>query len=303
MSSSRAGSRPFLLDRFLADRKRLVEDFLDRFLPPEDSPPEVIHRAMRYSIFAGGKRIRPILALAAAEAVGGTVEQVIRFVCALEMVHTYSLIHDDLPAMDDDDLRRGRPTCHRKFTEGIAILAGNGLMTRAFGLLADEACGAEIRLEVMRALCEAIGAERGIIAGQVVDLTTQGQPFSAEELEFIHSCKTGALIEAAVSCPVMICEAGEFALGRFREFGMKVGLAFQIVDDILDVTGTAEEMGKAVGKDDQVQKATYPALFGLEKSHEEAARLVGEAIRALDFLGDAGSTLAELARFVTVRRF
>ncbi len=306
MSSIPTGSRPFFLDEYLADRKRLVEDYLDRFLPAENTRPEVIHQAMRYSVFAGGKRIRPIFALAAAEALGSTLERVIRFVCALEMIHTYSIIHDDLPAMDDDDLRRGRPTCHRQFDEGIAILAGNGLMTRALDLLAEEIGSqpeeAEIQLRVIRELCRAVGTRQGVIAGQVVDLTTQGKPFTADELEFIHSCKTGALIEASVSCPVLLCRGDEFVLSRFREFGMKVGLAFQIVDDILDLTGTREEMGKAVGKDDQVLKATYPALFGLEKSRYEAERLVEEAIRAIDFLGDAGNTLAELAKFVTIRR-
>lgn len=306
MSSTRTGSRAFFLDEYLTDRKRLIEDHLDRFLPSEDTPPRVIHQAMRYSVFAGGKRIRPILALASAEALGGTLEEVIRFACALEMIHTYSIIHDDLPAMDDDDLRRGRATCHRKFDEGIAILAGNGLMTRAFDLLAEEVGSrpeeTRIQLRVIRELCRAVGTRQGVIAGQVVDLTTQGKPFTADDLEFIHSCKTGALIEASVSCPVLLCGGDDFVLSRFREFGMKVGLAFQIVDDILDLTGTREELGKAVGKDDQVQKATYPALFGLEKSRAEAQQLVEEAIHSLDFLGEAGGTLAELAKFVTIRR-
>ena len=307
MSSSRAGSRPFFLDEYLADRKRLVEDYLDRFLPAEDVAPQVIHQAMRYSVFAGGKRIRPILALAAAEAIGGTLEQVVRFVCALEMIHTYSIIHDDLPAMDNDDFRRGRLTCHRRFSDGIAILAGNGLMTLAVHLLAEEDEDhpglARTQLHVIRQLCRAVGTERGVIAGQVVDLTTQGQPFTATDLEFIHSSKTGSLIEASVSCPALLCGGDEFALSRFRQFGMKVGLAFQIVDDILDVTATSEELGKTAGKDHEVRKATYPALYGLDKSHSEAARLVDEAVQAIDFLGDDGIALAELARFVTVRRF
>jgi geranylgeranyl diphosphate synthase type II len=306
MSSTRTGSRPFFLDEYLADQKRLIEDYLNRFLPSQDTPPTVIHQAMRYSVFAGGKRIRPILALASAEAVEGRLEQVIRFACALEMLHTYSIIHDDLPAMDDDDLRRGRPTCHRKFGEGIAILAGNGLMTRAFDVLSEEIGDdperARTQLRVIREVCRSVGTREGVIAGQVVDLTTQGKPFTADDLEFIHSCKTGALIQASVSCPVMLCGGDDFALSRFREFGMKVGLAFQIVDDILDLTGTREEMGKAVGKDDQVQKATFPALFGLDKSRAKAELLVGEAIRSLDFLGSRGDTLVELANFVTIRR-
>jgi len=297
----------FDIGGYLSGQKAVVDENLARLVPAAERHPSVIHEAMRYSLFAGGKRIRPILALATAETVGVPVTRVMRFACALEMIHTYSLIHDDLPAMDDDDYRRGQLTCHRKFGEAIAILAGNGLMNRAFQILAepgeDEEVNADTRLDVIARLCRAIGTEQGVIAGQVVDLTTQGSSFSREELEFIHSSKTGALISASVSCAGVLCQVQGERLRNLEQYGFKVGLAFQIVDDILDIVASSEELGKTPGKDRADQKATYPAFFGLVKSREEVDRLVSEAVKHLAQLGQTVSPLAHLAHFIASRRF
>ena len=297
---------PFEINAFLKTQRAIVDSHLDRFLPTEDEYPEVIHKAMRYSVFAGGKRIRPILALAAGEAVGGEFDRTVYLACALELIHTYSLIHDDLPAMDDDDHRRGRLTCHKVYGEGIAILAGNGLMAHAFQLLTEIPGGTDVsstKIEVLNELCRAIGTQRGVIAGQVVDLVTEGKPFSAKELEYIHSSKTGALIEASVFCSAVLAKAEDQYLKCLRSFGMKVGLAFQIVDDILDMEGSQEELGKTPGKDIVEQKATYPALYGVQKSREAAHSLIEEAIAAIECLGDKGTALRELAHFISIRRF
>lgn len=297
---------PFDLAEYLGQQKDRIDTYLDRFLPAEDCPPETIHSAMRYSVFAGGKRIRPILTLSTAEATGGSFGTAIYVACALEMIHTYSLIHDDLPAMDDDDYRRGRPTCHKQFGEGIAILAGDGLLTHAFHLLTqvplpDEA--SHRRVLVMERICRAIGTEKGMIGGQVVDLLSQGKDFTEDELDYIHSSKTGALIEASVSCAGILSGVDGAQLERLRLFGSRIGLAFQIVDDVLDIEGTADEVGKTLGKDQAVSKATYPALYGVDQSKKVAVELVEEAMESIDFLGEKAAALRELARFISVRRF
>lgn len=297
-------SRSFDLQEYLSDRRRTVDEHLDQFLPPETAYPAVIHQAMRYSIFAGGKRLRPILALATGEALDGDFSLLIRLACALEMIHTYSLIHDDLPAMDNDDFRRGLPTAHRKFGEGIAILAGNGLLTRAFEILSEipeEKELAPVKLQVIQELCRAIGTSRGVIAGQVVDLQVQGKSYSRQELEFIHSCKTGALIRGSIVCASILCRADPEVQARLGEFGAGIGLAFQIVDDILDIEGSSETLGKTSGKDRVSQKATYPALFGLPTSRKMADRLIEEAILKLGFLGPKAQPLQELAHFICRR--
>lgn len=300
-------SARFDIAAYLGERRRMVDDRLATCLPPESAYPGIIHRAMRYSLFAGGKRIRPVLALATAEALDGDLDRVLPLACALELIHTYSLIHDDLPAMDDDDYRRGQPTCHTKFGEGIAILAGNGLLTLAFRLLSEPSEGEghtdRIRLRVIHHLCRAIGTSEGVIAGQVADLTTQGKTFTAEELRYIHSAKTGSLIEASVSCAGILCDADPAELERLGRFGLTVGLAFQIVDDILDETGSPEELGKTLGKDRREGKATYPALYGLEKSRAESVKLIEEAVELLKPFGPPARPLAEVARFISVRRF
>lgn len=293
----------FRIIEYLRRQKEVVDQQLDEFLPADSTYPELLHQAMRYSLFAGGKRIRPVLALATAEALQGECKRTIHLACALEMIHTYSLIHDDLPAMDNDDYRRGQLTCHKKFGEGIAILAGNGLLTHAFRLLSEMPVSAEIRIQVVNQICRAIGTEHGVIAGQVVDLTTQGRPFSSQQLEYIHASKTAALIETSVHCAGLLSDAGERAIEQLRAYGASVGLAFQIVDDILDVEGSSEELGKTSGKDTLDEKATYPALYGMEKSREIVHELVEKSITALNFLGSRGEVLGELARFVSVRRF
>lgn len=304
-TESSAGSELSLQEYFERSR-RLVDEYLDRYLPPEDEPPEVVHRAMRYSVFAGGKRLRPILALSTAETLTGSWDPAIDFACALEMLHTYSLIHDDLPAMDNDDFRRGRPTCHKQFGEAVAILAGNGLMTRAFWVLAGgagQAVNPARRLELIRRLCEAIGTPHGVIAGQVVDLQTQGRPYDAQQLRFIHDAKTAALIEISIWGAALLCDAPAEVAGMLRRFGRKIGLVFQIVDDILDEVGDAAEVGKTLGKDRAQQKATYPALFGLEASRQEAWRLKEEAVAELRGLGGRARRLVEIAEFITARRY
>jgi geranylgeranyl diphosphate synthase, type II len=290
----------------MARQKELVDTNLNKALPPADLYPETVHEAMRYSVFAGGKRLRPILALATAETLGGNLQPIIPLACALEMIHTYSLIHDDLPAMDNDDYRRGQLTCHKKYGEGIAILAGDALLTLAFQLLAEIPAPpeqAETTVRVIHELARAIGTSCGMVGGQVVDLATQGKPFSREQLDFIHSSKTGALIRASIQSAALLCEADEEVLQALARFGAKIGLAFQVVDDILDVEASPEQLGKTPGKDDLDGKATYPAMYGIETSRKMASQLVDEAIREIAFLRARGEILRELARFISIRRF
>lgn len=298
--------REFDIEEYLQAQKKTVDTYLDSFLPEAESYPEIIHQAIRHSVLAGGKRIRPILALATGEALGGDFHRLIGLACALEMIHTYSLIHDDLPAMDDDDYRRGQPTLHKKFGEGIAILAGDALLTLAFQVLGEiPADGrlAETKVAVMHRISRAIGTQRGMIGGQVLDLTTQGKPFSREQLEYIHSAKTGALIQASVYCAALLSEAPEEVCQRLGNFSAQIGLAFQIVDDILDVVGSSSELGKTSGKDSRKHKATYPALYGVETSRQIVGELVDGALHEIGFLGPRGKVLRELSRFVCVRRF
>lgn len=293
------------LEAYLATKRKLVDGALERWLPEADTPPVKLHEAMRYSLFAGGKRLRPILCLASAEAVGGTEAQALPAACALECIHTYSLIHDDLPAMDDDDFRRGRPTSHKVFGEGLAILAGDALLTYAFQLLVDPALyepGVESKVlaEVVSAVASAAGAA-GMVGGQVADLEAEGREMEAEGLAFIHTHKTAALIRASVVAGALLGGGSKADLEALALYGSSVGLAFQIVDDILDVVGDAETLGKAVGGDAAHAKATYPAVHGLEASRAEAARLVGEACGALEPFGDKGEPLRALALFVAER--
>ena len=292
------------IQEYLSQKKQTVDQHLDDFLPPIHAHPEVLHQAMHYSIFAGGKRIRPILALATGEALEGDPEKLIYLACALEMIHTYSLIHDDLPAMDDDDYRRGQLSTHKKFGDGIAILAGNALLTQAFHLLVQIPLTSDIIISVVQEICEAIGTTQGMLGGQAMDLTSQGKSFSREELQRIHAAKTGALISASVSSAALLSGASQENYVRLRAYGSDIGLAFQIVDDILDAEAPpGESAAEIVGKDVLHQKATYPALYGLETSRRMATELVEEAIRHLDFLGPRGAILKGLGLFVSVRRF
>jgi geranylgeranyl diphosphate synthase type II len=285
--------------------RQAVDEALDRALPPESAWPATIHRAVRYSLFAGGKRIRPVLVLAAGEAVGGEREELMPLACAVEMVHTYSLVHDDLPAMDDDDLRRGKPTSHKVFGEAIAILAGDALLTRAFHLLAEVPEGwddarVRRRLRAAAALGEACGTT-GLIGGQVMDLESEGRAIGAGELECLHRAKTGALLSACVRGGAILGGAGAADLQLLSRYASAIGLAFQVVDDVLDATGDAERLGKTAGKDEAARKATYVSVHGLEKARALAAALLQEALEAIAPLGPRGELLAAIARLIVDR--
>jgi geranylgeranyl diphosphate synthase, type II len=282
-----------------------VEEALDRALPPESAWPATIHRAVRYSLFAGGKRVRPLLVLAAGEAVGGRREELMPLACAVEMVHTYSLVHDDLPAMDDDDLRRGKPTSHKVFGEAIAILAGDALLTRAFHLMAEVPEGWDEerlrrRVRAAAVLGEACGTA-GLIGGQVMDLEAEGRATSAPDLECLHRAKTGALLSACVRGGAILGGAGAEELARLSRYASAVGLAFQVVDDVLDATEDAARLGKTAGKDEAARKATYVSVHGLERAREVAASLRQEALEALVPLGPRGELLGAIARLVVDR--
>jgi geranylgeranyl diphosphate synthase type II len=290
----------------LENARRLVERALDEALPPEDAWPPTIHRAVRYSLFAGGKRLRPLLVLAAAEAVGASTDTVLPYACAVEMIHTYSLIHDDLPAMDDDDLRRGRPTSHKVFGEAVAILAGDALLTRAFHLVCEappdmDAERARRRLRAAALLGEACGTS-GLIGGQVLDLESEGRAVDAATLERLHRAKTGALLGACVMGAAVLGGAGTDDARLLERYARAVGLAFQVVDDILDATEGDAQLGKTAGKDDAAGKATYVRVHGLEAARRMAAALHEEARAALAPLGDRAALLRELARRIVERR-
>ncbi len=283
-----------------------AEEALGRFVPERSAAPSEMDRIMRYSLFAGGKRLRPVLCVAGCEAVGGDPESVLPAAGALECVHTYSLIHDDLPAMDDDDFRRGNPTSHKVFGEAAAILGGDGLLTLAFGLMADEgmaeAAGAGRVLEGVRMLAEAAGAP-GMVGGQLLDIRSGGKVSSPAELEEIHRLKTGVMIRTSVCLGGLLGGGGPDELAALSKYGERAGLAFQIVDDILNVEGDAELMGKSTGSDADREKATYPALHGLDASKEMAREAAEEAIGALSGLPGGAPALAALARFIVLRRF
>jgi geranylgeranyl diphosphate synthase type II len=281
----------------------LADEALERLLPPPTQFPPSIHQAMRHSVFAGGKRLRPILCVEAARMVGARLPLGIEDLgAALEMLHTYSLIHDDLPALDNDDLRRGRPTCHKAFGESTAILAGDALQTYAYEVLARLACPPEARVRIVEEIAHATGTIEGMIGGQVMDLEAEHKQVTARELEYIHRSKTGALITASLVTGGIYAGAGEAAVERLRCFGRGIGLAFQIADDILDVTQTSEQLGKTAGKDTASEKATYPALFGLEESARKADALVASACAELDGFGERAGTLKELAHFLVERK-
>lgn len=287
------------MDPTLDELRSLVDLSLDQRLPPESVWPERVHAAMRYSVFAGGKRIRPLLGLAAANAAGGDEgrERALPFACAVELIHTFSLIHDDLPSMDDDDLRRGRPTCHKAFDEATAILAGDALQTLAFEIIASGEGAAErsgLVLGVLTLLARACGTA-GLIGGQMDDLKYEGVQALPEDLERIHRTKTGALIAATVVGGGLLGSASEEQASALRAFGEPIGLAFQIVDDILDVSGDAASLGKTPGKDLKTGKATWVALHGLEASRRHAADLHDQAVRALSSFGSEAGLLRDLA--------
>ncbi len=290
------------LQEYLLESKRRVEACLERLLPAPTEEPPAIHKAMRHSVFAGGKRVRPILVLAAGESLHGNRDTLLHLGAAVEMMHTYSLIHDDLPALDNDDLRRGVPTCHKVFGEAIAILAGDALMTRCYQLLAElPGVTDSVRVHVIREVSYATGTVRGMIGGQVVDLESEGKPISPSLLEYIHQSKTGALLTACVRCGALAAGANSSQLHALTAFGAKLGLVFQIVDDILDVTSSSEKLGKTAGKDEKVKKATYPALYGIENSRLKATELVQSALEDISGLGEAAEPLRSIAHFVCSR--
>ena len=287
---------------YLTESKSLVDQSLEELLPLETIEPTTIHKAMRYSVFAGGKRVRPILVLASGESVGGDRKILLQMGAAVEMMHTYSLIHDDLPALDNDDLRRGLPTCHKMFGEAMAILAGDALMTRCYQVLARlPGISDSTRIKVISEIAMATGTIQGMIGGQVVDLESEGKKITAELLEYIHHSKTGALLTACIRCGALAAESTEEELEILTRFGSKIGLVFQIVDDILDVTSSSEELGKTAGKDARVEKATYPALYGLEPSRKLAQELVQSSLSDLEPLGKEAEALRHIARYVLQR--
>ena len=285
------------LDGYLKKAADDTDAAMNRFLPAENERPVMIHAAMRYCVFAGGKRLRPVLCIAAAEACGGNREDAMAAACALELMHTYSLVHDDLPCMDDDDLRRGRPTCHKVYGEGMAVLCGDALLTEAFAVLARSKS-----VEMIAELATA-GGSRKLIGGQVMDLEGEGKSLSLEELIRIHEAKTAALLTTSVRLGAMSAGADEAQIAALTKFGHALGLAFQVIDDILDVTQTTENLGKTAGKDAAVAKVTYPSVMGLEESRAEAARLTAEALEALSVFGENGERLREIAERMLLREF
>jgi len=287
--------------RYWSARQKKVDAALNRLLPSPSTKPKTIHQAMRYSIFAGGKRLRPVICLAAAEVLSGKNDDALPLACAVECIHTYSLIHDDLPAMDNDDFRRGKPTSHKVYGEGIAVLAGDALLTIAFEMAAS--CRAWPRYShaaVIRELAVAAGS-RKLIAGQVADLEGEGKKISPAELRYIHENKTAALIAGSIRLGAMSANATARQLERLTDFGESLGLAFQVIDDILDVTQTTEKLGKSAGKDIAAQKATYPALLGLDKAKQEADRLTARARAALKPFGREAAPLEAIADFLLKR--
>jgi geranylgeranyl diphosphate synthase type II len=287
---------------FFEKDRALVEAALQKLLPNEVTPPASIHKAMRYSVFAGGKRVRPILCLESAKVFSPQADGALEIGCALELIHTYSLIHDDLPALDNDDLRRGKPTNHKVFGEAIAILAGDALLTLAFQTLAMAPVEPQRRLAILAMIAEAAGTDRGMIGGQVADLEAEGKPGDKGMLEYIHRSKTGALIRASIVAGAIAGGAERADLVRLMSFGENIGWAFQIVDDILDVEESSEALGKTAGKDQAQKKATYPSLHGLEESRDIAADLERKALKELESYGDRAAKLRELAEFLVARR-
>src|SRR5713226_8055722 len=290
---------PFMLKDTLEPGRQLIDQALERLLPAATVRPESIHQAMRHSVFAGGKRLRPILCMEAARMIAGRLPEGIEDLgSALEMLHTYSLIHDDLPALDNDELRRGQPTCHVVYGEAIAILAGDALQTQAYEVLARLKCPAEGRVKIIEEIAHGTGTVDGMIGGQVKDLEAERQQPDAATLEYIHRSKTGALITASLVSGGVYAGGSHAEIQRLRDFGRSVGLAFQIVDDVLDVTQPSQQLGKTAGKDTATEKATYPALFGIEASIKQADMLVASGCSALDSFGSRADTLKNLAYFL-----
>lgn len=290
------------LPAFFEEDLQAVDAALQKLLPPETAPPASIHKAMRYSVFAGGKRVRPILCLESARIFIDDVSAALYPGCAIEFIHTYSLIHDDLPALDNDDLRRGKPTCHKQFGEATAILAGDALLTLAFETVAATPVDANRRVKMITEISTAAGTINGMVGGQVADLESEGKGVGPEMLEYIHRSKTAALIRASITAGALCAGAPDEDVARLRRFGETIGWAFQVTDDILDVEESSAALGKTAGKDIAQQKATYPSVFGLERSHQIAEELSEKAIAELDTYSSKAARLREIAEFLVYRR-
>jgi geranylgeranyl pyrophosphate synthase len=288
---------------FLTSCRTLIDGELDGLIPTQSTEPRRVHEAIRWSVFAGGKRFRPALLLAAGQTFGAGNERLIRSACALEMIHTYSLIHDDLPAMDDDDLRRGRATCHVQFDEATAILAGDALQALAFQTIAeDEQLDAALRVTLISEVTRAAGTPEGMVAGQALDLAAESRHVTGPELERIHRLKTGALIRAAARCGAMIAETSATELAAITEYATSLGLLFQITDDLLDVTATAADLGKTPGKDARASKATYPAIYGMEATRTQLAAVHENARAALSKVTRPTELLTSIADYISGRQ-
>ena len=293
---------PMKLPGFFEEDLASVDAALRRLLPADGTRPASIHEAMRYSVFAGGKRLRPILCLETARIFSSDVTPALHPACAVEFIHTYSLIHDDLPALDNDDLRRGKPTCHRQFGEAVAILAGDALLTLAFETIAATPVDAERRVRLLTEISSAAGTVNGMVGGQVADLEAQGKSVGPETLEYIHRSKTAALIRASIAAGAFCMGAADSDVARLRRFGETIGWAFQVTDDILDVEESSAALGKTAGKDAEQQKATYPSVYGLERSHEIADQLSAQSIAELDAYGEKAVRLRAIAQYLVNRR-
>lgn len=289
---------------YLKEKKRSVDAYLEKVLPGEDEYPPVIHQAMRYAIFSGGKRLRPILTIAACEALGKDEERALPAACAIELIHNYSLIHDDLPFIDNDELRRGKPTAHRVYGTAIALLAGNALLTLGFHQLAAMPTvdgNTSLNLLIIKEISEAVGT-RGMIGGQVIDLQSEGEKVGMEVLNYVHSAKTGALLTTCVRVGGLLAKASSADMNHLTRYGKSMGLAFQIVDDILDVEGNEKQTGKTIGKDAARGKATFPSLVGMKRSKEMVEELLQQAVAAAELLPQKGGMLPQIAHFITKRR-
>jgi geranylgeranyl diphosphate synthase type II len=292
------------LKTYLRTRQGEIDRALNRYLPKANTKPATLHKAMRYSLFAGGKRLRPILCLAAAEACRGNVDNALPLACAIECIHTYSLVHDDLPSMDNDDFRRGRPTCHKVFGEGIAVLAGDALLTIAFEIVSKAKPAPRYDMSTLLSETAVAAGSQKLIAGQVADLEAEGKNVKRDQLQFIHENKTAAILKSSVRLGAMSANAEAKKLSAITRFGQRLGLAFQIIDDILDVTQTSEILGKSAGKDVAARKATYPAVIGLDKSRAEARRLTRQAHDTLSvFTGRDAEPLHALANYLLEREY
>lgn len=291
------------LKPWLKAKQKEVDQALGKFLPRQSASPQTIHKAMRYSVFAGGKRLRPILCLAAAEACGGESEDALAPACAVEVMHTYSLVHDDLPCMDDDDLRRGRPTSHKVFGEGMAVLTGDALLTEVFTIMIQTPPAKRYNIKDYVEEIATTGGSKKLIGGQVLDLEGEGKKLTKKDLVRIHEAKTAALLTASLRLGAMTANATPRKLEALTTFGYNLGLAFQVIDDILDVTQTTEMLGKTAGKDEAVEKSTYPSILGLDKSRQEAARLTRKALASLEPLGKKAVRLEQIARYLLDREY